>query len=191
MTRLDDLSALPVVTNADPNSRAAAASMEGVPAGTQREAVLRVIEERAPIATWEIEALLHGLHQSVSAAVWTLHRNGYIQRVGHNLTPSGRAAWTYEPTPTAGTPRASADATDDTQHVTPADPPARSVPEDSGSSGAVAPSVSASPLREQPWECVVDRSPPASVPVLLLGGMAEAKCGVCKKRTLFRRRATR
>jgi hypothetical protein len=77
------------------NSRIAAGSVEGI-APTQREIVWRLVRERGPMATWEIEEALQGLHQSISATVNHLHRMGALVNTGtKNRTPSGRPSWIY------------------------------------------------------------------------------------------------
>lgn len=83
----------PVPSNPDRNSRSAAHSLEGGEAATQRAAVLAHIKANGPIATWQVEEAMGGLHQTISARVYDLQRAGLIKRVGYNRTPSGRRAY--------------------------------------------------------------------------------------------------
>jgi len=89
------ISGFPVHANKNPFSREAARSVEGTPARTQREAVYDLIRDHGPIACWQLEQRLNGLHQSVSASVNYLKNNGFIVIQGMNLTPSGRRAAMY------------------------------------------------------------------------------------------------
>jgi len=77
------------------NSEIAAESVADV-APTQRRVVWSLVRMTGPMATWEMEKALGGLHQSVSATVNHLHRMGALVNTGEkNSTPSGRPAWIY------------------------------------------------------------------------------------------------
>lgn len=78
----------------DENSTAAAESIEPV-MGKMNHEVYRLIQEHGPVSTARLEQLTGGLHQTISARVYQLHKDGLIERVGKGVTPSGRPCWLY------------------------------------------------------------------------------------------------
>lgn len=88
----------PVIHNPDPNSQAAAHSVEPY-APKSRATVWRLIRDTdGGLACWQVEEITGGLHQSVSATINWLHNAGALVRVGKNKTPTGRAAYIYRAT---------------------------------------------------------------------------------------------